>query len=159
MWVPSQSFARLILTLVQDSPRSTVLEKQAASKHVGAENDGVASHQSPGQNDPITLEKQLTSKDVGAENDDVASQQSLGEYDPIASEEQPTGKDVGAENDGTGHDGKSTVKSTLESLAYLIFFRALPGIQGAVDCLCSERYAPTAGMPFRHFSASAPLLA
>ena len=95
MWVPSQSFARLMLTLVQDSPRSTVLEKQAASKHVGAENDGVASHQSPGQNDPITLDKQPTSKDVGAENDGVASQQSLGENDPIASEEQPPCKDVG----------------------------------------------------------------
>lgn len=147
-----------MLTLVQDSPRSTVLEKQVISKDVGAENNGVASHPSPGQNDPITSEEQPTSKDSGAENDGVPSQQSLGqndpitseeqptskdagaekdgvpsqqslgENDPIASEEQPSGKDVGAENDGSGHDGKSTVKSTLKSSAYLIFFRALPGI-------------------------------
>ena len=66
-----------MLTLVQDSPRSTVLDKQAISKDLGAEYDGVASHQSLGQNGPIT------------------------------SEEQPTNKDVGAENDGTGFGGKS----------------------------------------------------
>ncbi len=55
-----------MLTLVQDSPRSTVLEKQAISKDLGAEDDGVASHQSPGQNDPITSP---TNRDVGVEND------------------------------------------------------------------------------------------
>ena len=87
-----------MLTLVQDSPRSTELEKRTTSKDFGAESDGMASHQSPRQNDPI------------------------------ASEEQPTGKDVGAEKDGTGYDGKSTAKSTLGSSAYLIFCRALPGI-------------------------------
>ena len=91
-----------MLTLVQDAPRSFVLEKQLISQDVGAENDGVASHQSPGQNNPITLEEHSTSKDVAAENDGVASHQYL--------------------------EGKTTVKSTLKSLAYLNFFRALPGI-------------------------------
>ncbi len=51
---------------------------------------------------------------------------SPGEDDPIASEEQLTGKDVGAENTEQG-TMMSTVKSTLKSSAYLIFFRALPG--------------------------------
>ena len=91
-----------MLTLVQDPPPSSVLEKQPTSKDVGPENDGVALHHPFGQNDPITLEEQPTSKDFLAENDGVASHQYL--------------------------DSNTTVKSTLKSLAYLIFFRALPGI-------------------------------
>lgn len=87
-----------MLTLVQDSPHSTVLEEQ------------------------------LISKDAEAEKEGVLLQQSLGENNPIALEEQPSDKDVRADNDGSGHDGKSTVKSLLKSSAYLIFFRALPGI-------------------------------
>ena len=117
-----------MLTLVQDSPRSTVLEKQVISKDVGAENNGMASHPSPGQNDPITSEEQPTSKDSGAENDGEPAHQSKGDNDTIKSEDKPSIKDALPENNGSGHDGKSTVKSTLKSSAYLIFFRALPGI-------------------------------
>lgn len=57
---------------------------------------------------------------------------------------QPTSKDVLAENDGVAldqyFDSKTIVKSTLKLLAYLIFFRILPGIYPSRTAILKKNY-------------------
>lgn len=66
-----------LVSLVQDSPRSTELEKQATSKDFGAENDGMTSHQSPGQNDPTHRKSSRQAKMPGLKPTDQGVMASL----------------------------------------------------------------------------------